>query len=239
MKTKPFPDFNSPAGIRAVADHLDSLASDPANWEPATPDHQIGHIRIRSTYRALTGAAALLRENAGRRARCSCTAMETDVLKMDAVRHCGSPEAALATIRRQLATQGESMEPADVKRCERAARLIENYLEKCARTATLEAENNVLLARIEAGKEPDWATLGAAGLEAVVTDKDHREYLGKVSVCKIGAHPILGAKHRVALYTVTVSHIRETRDKRYAFHPVKPKTLKRLTPKQVRILPAA
>jgi len=239
MKTKPFPDFNTSAGIRRVAEHLDGLAADPANWVDRGEPHVIGHLRIRPTYRALTEAAAMMLGKAGRRATYACGAMETDVPEMDAVKHCGSPEAALATIRRQIDTQGESMEPADVKRCERAARLIENYLEVCARQTAMEVENNALLARIEAGKEPDWITLGATGLEVVVTGNDHREYLGTVSVCKIGAHPILGAKHRVALYTVTVSHIRETREKRYAFHPVKPKTLKRLTPKQVRILPAA
>ena len=58
----------------------------------------------------------------------SYTAKVTGVLAFDSVRHCGSPEAAAETIRRQLDTQGESMDPADVKRCERAIVEIRKYL---------------------------------------------------------------------------------------------------------------
>jgi hypothetical protein len=144
---KPFPDFNSPAGIRAVAEHLDGLAADP-DLTGFDARHIIGHLRIRPNRYALTTAAMWLREKApragGKRSGVwltpqytiplrapgdtGYTAKVTGVLAMDAVRHCGSPEAALETIRRQLDTQGESMDPADVKRCERAARLIESHI---------------------------------------------------------------------------------------------------------------
>lgn len=217
---KPFPDFNTAAGIRAVAKHLDGLAADPANWDEGTPDHRIGHITVYSTHRALTSAATLLREKAGRRALSPSTAMETDVMKMDCVRHCGSPQAALETIRRQLATQGMDMDPAAVKRCERAA---------------LKAEDESLVARVAAGKEPGASEILAPSTEVAVKH-GYQGYLGTVSACKIGPHPVLGKKHPVALYTVSVSHIRETRQKRYAYYPSKPKKIEKLIWKDIRVL---
>lgn len=232
---KPFPDFNTAAGIRAVAEHLDGLAADPANWEQGTPDHRIGHITVYSTHRALTSAATLLKAKAGRRALSPSTAMETDVMKMDCVRHCGSPQAALETIRRQLATQGMDMDPAAVKRCERAARAIEAHIEKEAHEAALKAEDESLVARVAAGKEPGASEILAPGTEVAVKH-GYRDYLGTVSACKIGPHPVLGKKHPVALYTVSVSHIRETRQKRYAYYPSKLKKIEKLIWKDIRVL---
>lgn len=231
---KPFPDFNTAAGIRAVAEHLDGLAADPANWEQGTPDHRIGHITVYSTHRALTSAATLLRGK--HKWKDHYTTKETpNVMKMDCVRHCGSPQAALETIWRQLATQGMDMDPAAVKRCERAARAIEAHIEKEAHEAALKAEDESLVARVAAGKEPGASEILAPGTEVAVKH-GYRDYLGTVSACKIGPHPVLGKKHPVALYTVSVSHIRETRQKRYAYYPSKLKKIEKLIWKDIRVL---
>lgn len=236
MKAKPFPNFDTPTGIRRVAEHLDGLAADPANWDDGTPDHRIGHLTIRPTYRALTKASEILRGK-HRRTDAHTTKKEPGVMDLDAVKHCGSPEAALATIRRQLDTQCESMDPVDVKRCERAAALIKDHIEALAREAAQKAEDEALDDLIAEAWEPGMSQTDIpAGTPAKIT-YSYRDYLGTVLTCKIGPHPILGKRHPVALYTVTVSHIRETREKRYAFHSTKPKVLKKLIWNQIRILP--
>jgi hypothetical protein len=66
---------------------------------------------------------------------------------------------------------------------------------------------------------------------------DYRKYLGTVLSVKIGPHPILGAEHRTALYAVRITHILETRKKRYAYFPTKPRTVKRLIALSIAILP--
>jgi len=233
-------DFNTRKGILAVADHLDSLALDTSihddTWQAR---HHVGMLRILPTFSGFTRAAAQLRENAGRwyGREYVCKAMETDVAKMDAVRHCGSPEAALATIRRQLDAQGENMEPADVRRCERAASLIEAHIEKAAADAAQAAMDEAEAKRIAKGTQPGWTDLLAPGTEVFVTHA-YREFLATVSASKVGPHPILGKQHPVALYTVEVTHLRETRHGRYAMHPVKRKVLKKLIPKNLLTLPA-
>lgn len=236
METKTFPDFSFAAGIRRVAEHLDSLAADPVNWEPGTPDHCIGHLTIRSNFWSLKDAATLLRNHSKPYALRPFSRTETDVLKMDAVRHCGSPAAALKTIRRQLDTQGKSMVPADLKRCERAARLIEGHIANETLVAAQAAEDAALLARIAAGEVPDSLAITLTGTHVAVTH-DCRHYLGTVSSCKIGPHPTLGAKHRTAIYTIKVSHIRETQSSRYAYFWAKMPDLKRVIALGIRILP--
>jgi len=267
MKTPTFPNFDTPAGIRAVADHLDTLAADPVNGEAGTPDHVIGHIRIRSTLRALTEAAKWLRYDApragGKRGGvwltptatrplpvfpqgCEATfhgsnrgAPLTGVLAMDAVRHCGSPEAALATIRRQLDVQGESMDPADVKRCERAAKLIEAHIEERAREAEQAAADEAEAARIAKGVVPGNLDAVPEGAEVLIKE-GYREYLGKVVSHAKGSHPVLGPKYPAMLHTVAVTHIRETRGKRYGYHPAKKRTvLKDVISLNLSVLPAA
>ena len=64
---KPFPDFNSLSGIRAVADHLDKLALDP-DLTGFDARHVIGHLRIRPTTTALALAGEMLRAKAPRAA---------------------------------------------------------------------------------------------------------------------------------------------------------------------------
>lgn len=161
--------------------------------------------------------------------------MEIDVLKMDAVKHCGTPAAALATIRRQLTLQGESMEPADVKRCERAASLIEAHIAADIRDTELKAAEDALEARIAAGREPDSMEIVDTDTEVQIVHRGWR-YIGTVLSCKIGPHPILGAKHPTAVYTVRVTHKKETRKKRYAFHPIRPATMEKIIWRDVKIL---
>jgi hypothetical protein len=127
------------------------------------------------------------------------------------------------------------MEPSDVKRYERALRLIEEHIEAVARKVAQKAEDDALLARVAAGKEPDNQSITTAGTEVHV--KHHyREYLGTISGCKLGPHPLLGKNHPTALYTVTISHFRETKKGRCTFHPVKAKTFKKIIWNQIRIL---
>jgi len=164
------------------------------------------------------------------------TPAKPDILKMDAVRHCGTPEAALATIRRQLAIQGQDMHPADLKRCERAASLIEAHLAAEKLVAEQEAAEEALEARITAGRVPDNREITPLGTE-VAFNHEYRRYIGTVETCEIGPHPILGKQHPSAVYAIRATHLKETKGKRYAFHPIRPVTLKRIIALDVKILP--
>jgi hypothetical protein len=146
---KPFPDFDTSKGIRAVADYLELQAETP---HPDGAVITVGHMKIRATIRGCLEASSLLRKKAAAAGKPKSGAWvkpppwirqktETRLQDLDAVRVCGTPEAALETIERQLATQGEYMESADVARCQKAAFFIQQHLVKEKERAAVEARN--------------------------------------------------------------------------------------------------
>lgn len=233
MKTTPKHRKETAAEIRS---HIaTSPARPPAGrWEPHHPHESdvsvtlAGKTRLRIRNHPDTLEAVARRIETGKalfRDPYTTTVPNTNILKFDAVMHCGSPEAAAATIRRQIAAQGADMHPADVRRCERAASLIEWQVEAEIREAREAACEEELEDRIAAGRQPDMQEVIAPGTEVCVTH-NHRRYLGTVTACKVGPHPVLGKGHPVAVCTIRASHAKETRGKRYAFHPLtRPTTL--------------
>ena len=143
-------DFNTPAGIRKAARWLLDQAKDappkvpkswPCNAHPVSFGHlddghhmvRAGPLRVLRTQLALEEAARRLRGKA-EEARPHFAEPELpgspmyrlrDMDTWDCVRLCGGDKTKAAeVIERQLAAQGESMDPADAKRCRRALELL-------------------------------------------------------------------------------------------------------------------
>ena len=261
MNSKTFPDFNTPAGIREVADHLDGLALE-AHTLTELPRYSLGHLHIHPTARAFTCVAASLRQNApragGKRGGVwmtpSCripmpifdgkvithwgtnqTKIVEGLYAMDSVRVCGSPEAALTTIRRQLEIQGESMDPSDVKRCQKAARDIENHLEVERVKAERAAADDIVNQRIKTGRKPDTLEIVPEGTEVELV-ANNGLYLGMVLSCKLGSSTICGRKEVVAVYKIEVTHKKEWRDTRFLPLPPRKRTTKKALWNDITIL---
>ena len=240
MKTT-FPDFNTPAGIRAVADKLESMAEQAEFFppEPQAPRISLGHLRLNPDALSLKTTAAMLRKGAPEAGKPRSGVWvkpapsftfpwdreKPDVLKLDAVRVCGTPEAAAATIRRQLDAQGESMDPADVKRAEKALAQIDHHLWMIAEKARSEAAGEAMLARIICASHPAREEVLPDGTEIV-----SGRYLGTITGSKTAKN---GAVSHSATFTLEVSRRDGTTS-----HMRRPKTYKALRHDEFTILPA-
>jgi hypothetical protein len=239
MKTQ-FPDFNTPAGIRAVADKLENMAEQAELFppEPQAPRISLGHLRLNPDAHSLKTTAAMLRKaapEAGKprsgawvKPEPSFTAPwdreKPDVLKLDAVRVCGTPEAAAATIRRQLDMQGESMDPADKKRAEKALAQIETHLWRLAEKERSEATGAAMLDRIYDARRPAREEVLPDGTEIV-----SGRYLGTITGSKTAKN---GAVSHSAAFTLELDRRNGSTSR------VKPKTYKALRHDEFTILPA-
>ena len=228
-------DLTTPKGRKAAAAHLRTLTPSE-NWRGRV---QVGYMSIIDTTESLKLAADILERGRRRASAHRNTVEQTPVEEMDAVRVYGTPEAALVAIERQLAAQSADMDPAAVRRAESGANRLRHHIEAEAELARLEADDDALRARIAKGTVPGNIDIETPVGTEVHLIHEHRNYLGTVESCKMGAHPILGSKYPSVLYTVRVTHILETRDKRYAYHPMKPKTFTKILGISIAILQTA
>lgn len=234
-------DLNTPKGIRAVSEHLRTLAFDIFEIQPErTEDHIIGPLRIRPTVGALTRAADLLKSRAPCRdfarnppkepARTTYrnATLAEQVQELDAVMVHTDPAIALAAIRRQLDIQGQDMHPPDVKRCEAAAALIKRHLEQIATHERIEREAEEIDGRIEKGRTPAKDELIAIGTQ-VTLSSSYRTHLATVTECRT-------LKNGETRTTIKLTHIKETRDRTFGYHWCVPKEIRNCRSEQFRIL---
>lgn len=229
-------DLNTPKGIRAAADELAAMAEHAGSLSPrallvdnpAPVTITAGRFtaRIHDCWESLRDAAVLFRKRASRaggkkRGRWMTPTVrvpvhtEDGIDSLDAVRVYGDPETALQAIERQLAAQGADMEPADVRRCERAADEIRQHLEKQER---LRVVRELFREReLEDAREIETAKRGKLEPGArVIVDYQFRQYRGEVvSAEKAGA------------CEVSLSEIRQTeiveRERFLLFRAIKPR----------------
>lgn len=242
-------DLNTAKGIRAVSEHLRTLASDVFEIRPErTDDHIIGPLRIRPTMEALTRAADLLKSRApkvkgfnpkGEIPKKGSTprfyygghttlTLAEQVQGLDAVKVHTNPATALAAIRRQLDTQGQDMHPPDVKRCEAAATLIERHLEELTTRERIKHKAKEIDERIEKGHTPAKDEPIAIGTQ-VSTSYNYRTHLATVTDCRT-------LKNGETRTTIKLTHIKETRGCTFGYHWCAPKELKKLRSDQFHIL---
>lgn len=224
MRTPTASDLNTAAGIRHVSEWLHARAlSGEAQGRPARVT--IGPFTITDDVGPLTAAAVSVKRGAHSpgywRTRLSVEGIpthpvttSTGVYRLDAVRHYGTPEAGLAAIRRQLAAQSSDMDPADVKRCERAAVEIERHLMALAERARREAEADATARTFQTAVQADPGNPPYVGVEVFTTHR-HRDYMGKVLGNAMRKDDILRTPLRHV--HVQLTHRRETVDGVYDF----------------------
>jgi hypothetical protein len=223
MDKPPVSSLRTLSGIRKVADWLKHRADSgqcPETWKPGvTPPVSFGPFKIHDNITALWRAAELLRSNATYSGSRGSTAIPDSVWSLQAVRAYGSPEAGLAAIRRQLAIQACDMDPADVKRCERAACMIERHLAEEAelKRDMEEAEAEAAVFKAARPADPDAPpTIGST----VYVSAAGRAWKGTVLGVANKRDAVLGKT--VPHVQVQLTHRRETDGRKiYGFHPGK------------------
>lgn len=190
------PDLNTPKGIRALADSLQTMAEN-ADCRPAYHVIRDGlppvtitagrfTARIHNCREALQTAAEQFRKRASQAGKSrggqwgtpTTHRRQDEWKKLDAVRVYGDPETALQAIERQLAAQSADMEPADVKRCERAAAMLRERLDTVAAMEAATQTEMGTMARIESARPATLEDL-KPGTE-VIADYGYRIMLGTV-----------------------------------------------------------
>lgn len=207
------PDLNTRKGIAAFVADLRAASTDPAYLDGLTA----GPFKLRGGL-ALARAADRIQANANTRETKVRPAVTTatGIWKLDAIRAYGSPEAGLAAIQRQLAIQAADMDPADVKRCQRAANEIERHLTEVAEHLAAVNEAAAEAEVFKATRPMDTGNPPAIG--STVYIKAHgRDFKGTVLAYADKRDAILGKK--VPHVQVQLTHRRETDSaKVYGFH---------------------
>lgn len=210
MKTiTPCPDVLTRKGRTTLADNLRRWSVDPEFLDGVT----IGPFKLKGGL-ALRAAADVIERRGSERAERPSTGLPDDVLKFDAVRLYGSPEAGLAAIRRQLGIQSADMDPADVKRCKRAARMLESHLYRLAERKAAEDAAEAEAQTLATAKPMDPKNPPPVGAEVFV-NANYREFKGAILEIKDKPHRILGKKEPHA--RVQFTHKRKTVDGIYGF----------------------
>ena len=224
------PDVLTRKGRAALAENLRLWSMDPEFLDGV----EIGPFKLHGGL-SLSRAADRITANGYHRVERPGTSLPDDIHKFDAVRYYGTPEAGLAAIRRQLGIQSGDMDPADVKRCERAAGMLEHHIWKEAEAAWKKAEAEAEAACFDASTKADPKNPPPAGTEVYVTPHGYT-YKGTVTGSAMKRDRILGKK--IPHVEVQLTHKRETVGRLWAFWR-KPKLRKLWFPCREILIPIA
>lgn len=230
MNKPPASALNTSKGLKEVAAWLDARAVSNECSDSPGARVTIGCLSIQDYPSALWQARDMMKTGAYVRGNyklhfgcpSACFPVTGKILdpitRLDAVRAYGSPEAGLAAITRQLDVQRADMDPADVKRCEKAAAMIGNMLAEQVYQKRLEDEAEAESAIVNKAKQAHPET--PLGVGTVVYVKPHGyAYKGTVVSSRMKHCRILGSGHPKTLhYKIQLTHKRETQGKLYAFH---------------------